>query len=387
MKIVAITGSVTACYGYRFFWPLNTLYSKDPENFTCVLTNVVDERMIAGDPRRNDPPADILVLLRDIHGPNLVAAANMRRDYGTRIVYDVDDNLFDLPPWNPVAKFFMNDDVRINIEHFLRHCDAITVSTEPLRQAYSKYNEHVYVLPNSIWAGVTVPRRAKNNRIPVVGWSGAIGHEMDFDRCRDALEALQETGEAYIKLFCNPDFPESPLTQNMPFVPWKGYYAVLAALDLDVGLAPLAPHRFNEHGKSNIRYLEYALAGTPIIASNVGPFAATIDHEETGILIEDDSEWLPWIRRLIAEPELADRLAANALEDVRARFDIEKNWMMWRKVYRDIVSRAPRKIEGVYMLSKTGLMVTTDTAFVRVMGPSQPRPGRPTTMVAVDPRV
>ena len=237
MRIVAISGNMTACYGYRLFWPLNTLHLEDPDNYTCTITNLVDERMISGR-QSNEGPADVLILSREVHGPNLVAAANMRRDYGTRIIYDVDDYLFDLPPWNPVAKWFANDNIRSNIEHFLTHCDAITVSTEPLRRAYAKYNEHIYVLPNSIWP--RVPSRVRNNRLPVVGWSGAVGHDMDFARAREALEELGRTGEAFVKLFSCEDFPAGPTVYNTPYVPWKGYYQTLAALDFDIGLVPLA---------------------------------------------------------------------------------------------------------------------------------------------------
>ena len=279
----------------------------------------------------------------------------------------------------------MNADIRTNIEHFLSHCDAICVSTEPLRRAYSKYNEHIYVLPNSIWP--RVPARARNNRLPVVGWSGAIGHDMDFMRARDALETIASTGEAYVKLFTFDDFPDGPTVQKMPFVPWKGYYQTLAALDLDVGIVPLADHRFNV-SKSNIRYLEYTMAGTTIIASNVGPFGTTIEHEQTGILIYEDEEWLPQIRRVLTDPDLANRLLENAREDVLTRFNISLNWRMWRSAYREIVARAPKKLRGQYMLTKTGMMVSTETPFVRVMAPTHPRPGKDqsrATLAAVDP--
>lgn len=383
MRIVAISGNMTACYGYRLFWPLNTLHLEDPDNYTCTITNLVDERMISGR-QSNEGPADVLILSREVHGPNLVAAANMRRDYGTRIIYDVDDYLFDLPPWNPVAKWFANDNIRSNIEHFLTHCDAITVSTEPLRRAYAKYNEHIYVLPNSIWP--RVPSRVRNNRLPVVGWSGAVGHDMDFARAREALEELGRTGEAFVKLFSCEDFPAGPTVYNTPYVPWKGYYQTLAALDFDIGLVPLADHRFNL-SKSNIRYLEYSMAGTPTIASAVGPFATTIEHDQTGILIEDDDDWLPWIRRLLKDPAHADRLAAAAREDVLERFNISKNWKMWRRTMQEVLARPPRKLRGSYVLAKTGLMVTTETPFVRVMAPTDPRPDRGTTVAAVDPGV
>ncbi len=49
------------------------------------------------------------------------------------------------------------------------------------------------------------------------------------------------------------------------------YPAKLASLDLDLALAPLEQHPFNEC-KSHLKLLEYGVLGYPVIATDIRPY-------------------------------------------------------------------------------------------------------------------
>ena len=102
------------------------------------------------------------------------------------------------------------------------------------------------------------------------------------------------------------------------FVPW---FRSVAA-QCDVAVAPLVDSDFNR-GKSNLKFLEYAAAGLPVVASDVGPYAATIRSEQDGLLVANDTDaWFEAIVRLLDDAPLRLALAA------RARARVEQEFML-----------------------------------------------------------
>ena len=78
----------------------------------------------------------------------------------------------------------------------------------------------------------------------------------------------------------------------------------------------LVPSRSESFG---LVALEAAACGTPVVASDVGGLRSLIDHGRTGYLVEDPTPeaFAAWVRQILAEPLLAERLATGAV--LRAR--------------------------------------------------------------------
>ncbi len=78
----------------------------------------------------------------------------------------------------------------------------------------------------------------------------------------------------------------------------------------------LVPSRSESFG---LVALEAAACGTPVVASDVGGLRSLIDHGRTGFLVEDPTpeSFAAWVRQIVAEPLLAERLSTGAV--LRAR--------------------------------------------------------------------
>ena len=65
--------------------------------------------------------------------------------------------------------------------------------------------------------------------------------------------------------------------------------------------------------------LEAAACGTPVVASDVGGLRSLVDHGRTGYLVEepDPEAYAAWVRQILAEPLLAERLSTGSV--LRAR--------------------------------------------------------------------
>ena len=70
-----------------------------------------------------------------------------------------------------------------------------------------------------------------------------------------------------------------------------------------VGLAPVENSRFNR-SKSALKWMEYALHGTPAVLSAVPCYEGAARHGETALLAADKHEWERAVLRLIRDAKL-----------------------------------------------------------------------------------
>lgn len=84
--------------------------------------------------------------------------------------------------------------------------------------------------------------------------------------------------------------------------------------------------------------LEAMAAGVPVIASNVDGPAELIRHGQNGLLFESGNvrSLVQGIQQLYESPDVADRLAQNALAFVR-RFDIQSMQAQYHQFYQNIL--------------------------------------------------
>jgi glycosyltransferase involved in cell wall biosynthesis len=111
---------------------------------------------------------------------------------------------------------------------------------------------------------------------------------------------------------------------------FSDYPAKLASLDLDLAVAPLEIHPFNE-AKSNLRLLEYGILGWPVICTDIFPYQT--DNPPVTRLPNDPKRWIAAIRERVAEP---DALAAEGdllREWVKKHYLLEQRLDQWFNAY------------------------------------------------------
>ena len=94
----------------------------------------------------------------------------------------------------------------------------------------------------------------------------------------------------------------------------------------------------------------------PVIASAVGPYLC-IEHERTGLLVDDDRDWKEAIDRLLRDRKFAEQLVANAREDVLMRFNATKNCELWARAIRALCSEPAKFNTRKFELIRTDMTV------------------------------
>ncbi|HEY0555546.1 MAG TPA: glycosyltransferase, partial [Thermoanaerobaculia bacterium] len=254
---------------------------------------------------------------------------------GARTVYDLDDNLLLVDqafadPANPWRQIF--GAARPEIEAMLRLADAVKVYAEPAVRSLLPFNPRVTAIrPFQILDRDALdPLNSVDEHRPLtVGFLGSAFKDDDLAPAVRAILRLLDEGSPLHFEFLG--FLPGPLAgrPEVSHVPWRSDYAeyrrTLAALDWDIGLAPLRDLEFNR-GKNNAKYREYAAAGIAGIYADAEIYRTTVVHRETGLVVPAESEqaWYEAILELAADAELRGSIRRNAFADVRANYREEE---------------------------------------------------------------
>lgn len=323
-KVIAFRGDRSACWFYRLHCPLSYLARNHKDDYHVTVSGKLDTRQIGN--------FDLAIMQRQYKAEVFQPMLAMQKA-GTKVVYEIDDDLFHIPKWNPAHKLLGRRAVQENMKHFLGEVDATFVTNDYLKEVYGKYCEKVYVLPNSIDYDIMYPSPG-NSYKDVVCWQGSQTHDRDISLMTKALQQLAQDEDVFLKLWRIEAGIKGAYL--VPFVPFEAFYAMFSQLDAKVGVAPITAIPFNR-GKSNLKFLEYSAQGIATVASDFGPYQETIEHDKTGLLISDNRDWYDGVRYLLENEDERLEMVATAQKFVKENYDASKTYILWKQAIDEIL--------------------------------------------------
>lgn len=270
----------------------------------------------------------------DGSGPADLWVGEICRSADILSVYELDDDLFNVPEDNPAHEFFGQRETQQNLRVCIAASDLVTVSTEPLRQQLLKFNPNVKVLPNFIDQDVLDIDRPDNGNKVVIGWCGSNTHKADFATMSEQLAMLMAMNRQVHFTTIGANYSHGLPADRVQALGWIGstrrIYKHVAKFD--IGIAPLLPNKFNE-SKSYIKALEYAALGIPVVASNVGPYKEFVQHGKTGFLVDRPGQWTEYLGILLNDPGLRAEMGLNARLQAND-YTYQGNVHRWADAYR-----------------------------------------------------
>lgn len=205
----------------------------------------------------------------------------------TPVWVDMDDDLLDVPQWNPGWETF-KDRGHI-VKECLKLADVVTTATEHLAKKFREYNKNTIVIPNALDEDLikAYDPICKPVDQSTIYWRGSHGHIKDImlveeDLCDIAKEFPKlkwqfhgywpwHTFEAFAKLKLNISVDKIK-TWDIPdyfqyFCKGNGE----AVSTHSIGIVPLEDIPWNHH-KSNIAWIENTLAGACTLALDTHEF-------------------------------------------------------------------------------------------------------------------
>lgn len=240
------------------------------------------------------------------------------------LVYSVDDLFSDMPQKSSLRQNIPAD-ARSYLARSVPYFDRLVVSTEYLAEVYGKFASDTRIVPNrlerDLWLPL-LPERRTSAR-PRVGWAGGTAHEGDLQVIADVIAATANEVDWIFMGMC-PDNIRPYLKEFHPFGNFNEYPARLAALNLDIAVAPLEEIPFNR-GKSNLRLLEYGALGIPVVCTDIDPYR----NSPACRVSNRPRDWLEALRARIHDTDAADKEGEAMRKWVLEHFILEDHLDGW----------------------------------------------------------
>jgi hypothetical protein len=248
---------------------------------------------------------DVIVTQRIVASPESLQSLEECISSGTKLIFDLDDDLINIPSEHPDYKEYIkfSDPIR----HFVERADIVTVSTAHLARSLGlEGNPKVAVIENEIssehWFGDTGLNEvmANTNRGTNLLYFGTSSHHSDWKMVEEpTLDWLSDNSDANLTLIgVTKDrfylskkvkkiyVPDSVSASYPAFVSW-----IRSINNFDIGLAPLIDSSFNR-SKSALKVLEYSALGLVSVTSRIEPYSYIAGKYPSLVLSDiESSSW------------------------------------------------------------------------------------------------
>ena len=266
------------------------------------------------------------------------------------IVYDTDDDVLDYPEWTGFARAAGRE--RELVLRILRLADLVTVATPVLARRMAPHTHgQVRVVRNALdprWyegaragpggGGPGGPSDGPGGPVRVV-YHGVPVRFRDYEIARPAVDALAPETPGLTRVWLGAAEERRVAAAMDEVRPWVDglarFAAELVAARPGIGLAPLRDEPFNR-AKSELHWLEYAMAGAPCIVSGFGgggPYDVVRDGVDA-LVARQPEDWLRHLRSLAGSALLRAEIAGRARERAVADYSIATRAPEWADAYR-----------------------------------------------------
>lgn len=247
---------------------------------------------------------DIFMYNRILPDHAIPQVKELQAKYGFKICVDVDD-YWELDEHHILFEDYQNNNFAKRQIQQLKEADVVFTTHERLAMEVMQINQNVHVCPNAIPKQGQFDVQHERYYLTRLFWQGSDTHKADVALLKTPIERLNGISGKIKMVMAGyaPDHADwHDMAMNytaggrtqfllMPYASIMDYYK--AYLQADICLIPLVNSRFNRH-KSNLKVLEAANMGLPVIASNVHPYL-----DMPLLYCKHSGDWIKHITRLV----------------------------------------------------------------------------------------
>ncbi len=260
---------------------------------------------------------DLVYLSRTPESPEIAALLKNTKVNNIPTVLDVDDLIFH--PGFMEKLYFIREDLAKyeeyqqllhSMEPVFNQVDILLASTPEIAFWGEQYGKTSLVFRNRLRFSRLEKYRRMYSARPVykeklIGYfSGSNTHDDDFALLAPIVEKiLRKEPEARLLVmgFTRKDLFADDFSSQIIYRDFSTYEEYLAAIQkCKVIVAPIAQINSFSHSKSNIKLLEAAAVGTPMIASPISEMNFVIESGFNGWIAEDKEDWLSVLQQVLS---------------------------------------------------------------------------------------
>ena len=284
---------------------------------------------------------DAILLYRLPMSPSLAQVIETAHQTATPVIFDTDDLIFEpdlVHAQRGVTRLSSNEQEQhtAGVRRYLQTlqaCDAVTTATPFLAERATRRGQRAFVHRNALGHEMLAladrlrPRRLTKQTADkaVIGYgSGTPTHDVDFAEAASSLCAILNQFPNTELWIVGPVVIASELetfgerVRRFPLTDWPDWFE--RASQFDIALAPLELENVFCRAKSEIKFVEAAALGVPVVASRTEPYESLITTREDGLLATDEREWVEALSWLIEDPHRRAEMGGRARQKVQQRY-------------------------------------------------------------------
>lgn len=244
----------------------------------------------------------------------------MAKVFRKKIIYDYDDAIWMLETSaeNKLAKLFK---AAWKVKYICKWSYKVVGGNEYLCEYARPYNNNVFLIPTCVDTARhhKYQKQHTNNKKVVVGWTGSHTTLVYLEPLVPVIQKLQAELDFNFTIICNRD-PKWDI-KDYSFVKWNGDTEVEDLFKLDAGVMPLVDDKWTE-GKCGFKLIQYMSLGIPAVASPAGVNKIIVDHGENGFLATEPGEWEQYLRELIVDADLRQKMGSAGRQKIVNEYSI-----------------------------------------------------------------
>lgn len=364
LKILACPSNHGGCAYYRILMPMEKLAELHKDEVEIRF----NDNPLSWDKEKNQKSpanfdfADIawadVVFTQNIHnfGPfYTIDLLKKAHELGKFTHFDTDDLITDVYKGHRLHSLYIDNQLDKLTEYIYNNVDLVSVTQKKFAERIIKHVRcALVVIKNTIDYNLpcwNLPRAPIGSKPLKMGWVGGIHHDVDVKHFAGIPRLVNQAAgkeNVFWGFYGRPPQPPGEKPDWQQDV-WEGYermlafglkadrnYRIFPALppnaygemytNIDVNLAILDDNPFND-SKSEIKAIEGARYGVPLVATNVGCYDELIVNGQTGYLISPNnpnSEWVKALSKCIKNPKHVYEMGQNLKRVCDELYDINK---------------------------------------------------------------
>ena len=238
------------------------------------------------------------------------------------IIYQLDDPLF-VPYRSPSNGYLSYLKFFGKIKEIVRMSTVVIVNSTPIREFATQYNSRIWQIPSLVDTATFAYKPAQEIPARVcIGWSGSPTTLKNIKLVEQPLRQISGEEICDIHFIGGEDLCLKGV--NYTAQNWNAATEVDDLRKLQVGLVPLPNNPWNPY-KFIMKTAQYLALGIVPVGTSMASNPEVISHGENGFLADTDDEWAEYLRLLILDHELRNKMSIKGVADAHEKYSVDAN--------------------------------------------------------------